>query len=137
MGLTLTNGKGIPENGFPNMYGDGALIRHSQVVLKDLIVQENEGTGIYVHSSDPTFDNVTIRANTAKGIEFHAAQATGTLKRSRILDHQNEPGIFIYDTGIELDNCVVANNLKGGLKLLVLHLDRQLLIKRCLLKMEI
>ena len=38
------------------------------------------------------------------------------MKRSRILDHQNEPGIFIYDTGIELDNCVVANNLKGGLE---------------------
>ena len=45
-----------------------------------------------------------------------SAASSGTLKHTKILEHQNGPGIFIYDTGIELDNCVVANNLKGGLE---------------------
>ena len=116
MGLTITNGKAIPENDHPYRHGDGVLIAGSQVVLKSVVVKENDGVGVYVHGANPTLEDVTIRSNTLRGISFHAAAATGTLKDTRILEHENGPGIFIYDTGINIEDCFIANNAGGGIQ---------------------
>ena len=115
-GLTITNGKAIPENEHPYRHGDGVLIAGSQVGLKNVVVKDNDGVGVYVHNANPSLEGVTIKSNSLRGIAFHAAAATGTLKDTRILEHENGPGIFIYDTGINLDECFIANNAGGGIE---------------------
>ena len=84
--------------------------------IKNVIVKDNDGVGVYVHNANPSLEDVTIRSNSLRGISFHAAAATGTLKGTRILEHENGPGIFIYDTGINLDECFIANNAGGGIE---------------------
>jgi len=77
--LTLQNGiKGINCN------------RSSSLMLSNLIIVENQGSGIYCRSSDLKLSNVTIKKNQGRGIDFNWSS-------SAIFDSDNRCNIFLND----------------------------------------
>jgi hypothetical protein len=98
----------------------GLYLEHVTIAMSSTTISNNTGHfggGLWAgQSSIANLTNVTVANNTASGgggIWF-ANQVTGTLLNCTIAGNTGD-GLFGGDTGVKLQNTIVANNLRGTL----------------------
>ena len=76
----------------------------------------NNGSGIYLRTpAKAVLENVIVQNNLNGGISISANGAHAILRDVLISDNANKPGIFIYDSGIEIYNSEISDNDFGGI----------------------
>ena len=88
--------------------------------LRNLVVEHcngaNNGSGIYLRTpAKAVLENVIVQNNLNGGISISANGAHAILHDVLISDNANKPGIFIYDSGIEIYNSEISDNDFGGI----------------------
>ncbi len=98
----------------------GLYLENVQLTITNTTISNNTGHfggGLWAGQSDILdLQNVTIANNTASGGGgvWFANQVTGTLMNCTIAGNTGD-GLFGGDTGVKLQNTIIANNVKGTL----------------------
>ena len=123
-GFTVRNGDATPNGtpSYPLNSGGGINLTGftSYIKLKNLVVEHcngaNNGSGIYLRTpAKAVLENVIVQNNLNGGISISANGAHAILRDVLISDNANKPGIFIYDSGIEIYNSEISDNDFGGI----------------------
>ena len=123
-GFTLRNGDATPNGtpSYPLNSGGGINLTGvtNYIKLRNLVVEQcngaNDGSGIYLRTpAKAVLENVIVQNNLNGGISISANGAHAILHDVLISDNANRPGIFIYDSGIEIYNTEISDNDFGGI----------------------
>ena len=123
-GFTVRNGDATPNGtpSYPLNSGGGINLTGvtSYIKLRNLVVEQcngaNDGSGIYLRTpAKAVLENVIVQNNLNGGISISANGAHAILRDVLISDNANKPGIFIYDSGIEIYNSEISDNDFGGI----------------------